>query len=208
MQERTALEDQLTAIGRIEQELDDKHQLIELGEAEKDQAVVTDAENALRRLKADVARRETRGAAVRRGRSQRQLSGSPCRRRRHREPGLGQHAAAHVHALGREARLQGRVHGGDARARRPASSRRPSRSRAATPMAGSRPRGGVHRLVRISPYQFQCAPPHLVREHRGLSGDRRQHQDRHPGGRTSASTACARAGQGASTSTRPSRRSA
>jgi peptide chain release factor 2 len=58
MQERTALEDQLTSIGRIEQELDDNIAMIELGEAEKDKAVVTEAEDALRRLKADVARRE------------------------------------------------------------------------------------------------------------------------------------------------------
>jgi peptide chain release factor 2 len=58
MQERTALEDQLTAIGRIEQELDDQLTMIELGETEKDQAVIADAENALRKLKADVARRE------------------------------------------------------------------------------------------------------------------------------------------------------
>jgi peptide chain release factor 2 len=58
MQERTALEDQLTALGRISQELDDQTMLIELGEAEKDQAVITEAENALRRLKAEVARRE------------------------------------------------------------------------------------------------------------------------------------------------------
>lgn len=58
MQERTALEDQLGAIGRIQQELDDQVTLIELGEAEKDQAVVTEAENALRRLKTEVARRE------------------------------------------------------------------------------------------------------------------------------------------------------
>ena len=58
MQERTALEDQLTAIGRIEQELDDQLTMIELGEAEKDQAVVSDAEAALKRLKAEVARRE------------------------------------------------------------------------------------------------------------------------------------------------------
>ncbi len=44
MQERTALEDQLGAIGRIERELDDNIGLIELGEAEKDQAVIADAE--------------------------------------------------------------------------------------------------------------------------------------------------------------------
>jgi peptide chain release factor 2 len=58
MQERTALEDQLTSIGRIEQELDDQLTMIDLGEAEKDQAVVADAENALRKLRAEVARRE------------------------------------------------------------------------------------------------------------------------------------------------------
>ena len=58
MQERTALEDQLTAIGRIEQELDDQLTMIELGEAEKDQTVIAEAENALRKLKAEVAHRE------------------------------------------------------------------------------------------------------------------------------------------------------
>jgi len=59
MQERTALEDQLTAIDRIQRELEDQTGMIELGEAEKDQAVVTEAENALRKLKAGVSKRET-----------------------------------------------------------------------------------------------------------------------------------------------------
>src|SRR4030081_763106 len=58
MQERTALEDQLTSIGRIEQELDDNLTMIELGEAEKDQKVVAEAEAARRKRRADVARRE------------------------------------------------------------------------------------------------------------------------------------------------------
>src|SRR5882762_9042754 len=58
MQERTALESQLTAIGRIEQDLDDQITMIELGEAEKDKKVVTEAEEALKRLKTEVARRE------------------------------------------------------------------------------------------------------------------------------------------------------
>ena len=46
MQERTALEDQLAAIGRIEQDLDDQLTMIELGEAENDQKVVAEAEAA------------------------------------------------------------------------------------------------------------------------------------------------------------------
>jgi peptide chain release factor 2 len=58
MQERTALEDQLTAIGRIEQELDDQLTMIELGEAEKDGKAIAEAEEALRKLKVEVARRE------------------------------------------------------------------------------------------------------------------------------------------------------
>ena len=59
MQERTALEDQLKSIARIELELDDQITMIELGESEKDQSAVTEAEEALKRLKAEVARRET-----------------------------------------------------------------------------------------------------------------------------------------------------
>jgi peptide chain release factor 2 len=58
MRERDALEDNLTAIGRIEQDLDDQLTLIELGESEKDEKTVTDAEAALKRLRAEVARRE------------------------------------------------------------------------------------------------------------------------------------------------------
>ena len=58
MQERTALEEQLTAISRIEQELDDQLTMIELGEAEKDQKAVAEAEAALQKLKAEVTRRE------------------------------------------------------------------------------------------------------------------------------------------------------
>jgi peptide chain release factor 2 len=58
MQERTDLDDSLTAIGRITQEVDDQVMLIELGEAESDQKVVAEAEEALRKLKAEVARRE------------------------------------------------------------------------------------------------------------------------------------------------------
>src|SRR5262245_1376905 len=58
MQERTALDEQLGAIGRIERELDDQLTMIELGEAEKDQKVIAEAENELRRLKAEAARRE------------------------------------------------------------------------------------------------------------------------------------------------------
>jgi peptide chain release factor 2 len=58
MQERTALEDQISAIGRIEQELDDQLTMIELGESEKDAKVVTEAEQALKRIAAELERRK------------------------------------------------------------------------------------------------------------------------------------------------------
>ncbi|MGE0060527.1 MAG: peptide chain release factor 2 [Xanthobacteraceae bacterium] len=58
MRERDALEDQLGAIARIEQELDDHIGMIELGEAEKDAGVVAEAEAALKALRVEVGRRE------------------------------------------------------------------------------------------------------------------------------------------------------
>jgi peptide chain release factor 2 len=58
MRERDALDEQLTAIGRIEQEIDDQLTMIELGEAENDDKAVTDAEAALKRVKTELARRE------------------------------------------------------------------------------------------------------------------------------------------------------
>lgn len=58
MQERTALDDQLNAIGRMEGELADHVAMIELGEAEKDQGVIAESEAALKKLKAEAARRE------------------------------------------------------------------------------------------------------------------------------------------------------
>jgi peptide chain release factor 2 len=58
MQERTALDEQLTALSRIDQDLDDQITLIELGEAENDQNVIAEAEASLRKLKTEVTRRE------------------------------------------------------------------------------------------------------------------------------------------------------
>ena len=52
------LDEQLGALSRIGQELDDQVTLIELGEAENDQKVIAEAEAALRKLKTEVARRE------------------------------------------------------------------------------------------------------------------------------------------------------
>jgi len=47
MRERDALDDQLKAIGRIEQELEDQLTLIELGETEKDDKTVGEIADAV-----------------------------------------------------------------------------------------------------------------------------------------------------------------
>ena len=58
MQERTALGDRLDSLKRLDQELADNVELIALGEVEKDAATVSEAEAALAKLKEEVARRE------------------------------------------------------------------------------------------------------------------------------------------------------
>ena len=58
MQERTALEDSLSSIKRVETDLSDCIELIALGEAEKDDATVKDAETKLAELKAETGRRQ------------------------------------------------------------------------------------------------------------------------------------------------------
>ncbi|MFG1403681.1 peptide chain release factor 2 [Xanthobacter sediminis] len=58
MQERTTLEDGLGAVDRVARDLADNIELIELGEAESDESVVTEAAAALDGLKVELARRE------------------------------------------------------------------------------------------------------------------------------------------------------
>jgi peptide chain release factor 2 len=57
MQERTALGDALEAVRRIEQELSDQIEMIGLGEAEKDQSVIADAEARIAALRREVEAR-------------------------------------------------------------------------------------------------------------------------------------------------------
>jgi peptide chain release factor 2 len=59
MRERQHLESQIATVERIERELADQTGLIELGEAEADAGVVAEAEAALRELAAEAERRQT-----------------------------------------------------------------------------------------------------------------------------------------------------
>ncbi len=58
MRERQLLEEGISAVRRIERELADNVELIEMGEAEEDDDVVAEAEEALRHLLADAARQQ------------------------------------------------------------------------------------------------------------------------------------------------------
>ena len=58
MRERNDLDDQISAIKRLERELDDAVTLIELGEAEDDAASVQEGEAAIRAVQAEAARRQ------------------------------------------------------------------------------------------------------------------------------------------------------
>ncbi|WP_201838607.1 peptide chain release factor 2 [Microvirga zambiensis] len=58
MRERTSLEDQISAVKRLEQELEDAITLIDLGEAEGDEGTISEGEEAIRNLQAEAARRQ------------------------------------------------------------------------------------------------------------------------------------------------------
>jgi peptide chain release factor 2 len=58
MRERTALEEQVGSIRRLQQELDDALTLVELGEAESDETSVSEGEAAIRKVEAEAARRQ------------------------------------------------------------------------------------------------------------------------------------------------------
>ncbi|WP_417804126.1 peptide chain release factor 2 [Thalassospira lucentensis] len=58
MRERTQLDDAINGYKKLAQELDDNIELIELGEAEDDEDIVTEAEEGLRKIKAIAAQRE------------------------------------------------------------------------------------------------------------------------------------------------------
>ena len=102
------------------------------------------------------------------------------RGRRHRQPGLGRDAPAHVPALVRPPRLQARHHrhpggggGGDQERHRDGA----GRVRLRLPRGGSgRPPPGAHQPLRL-----ERPPPDLVRVGLRVARDRRDDRDRRPG---------------------------
>ncbi|MDR7036767.1 peptide chain release factor 2 [Methylobacterium sp. BE186] len=58
MRDRTQLDEAVSAIKRLEQDLEDAQTLIELGEAENDQATIEEGERGVRAVEAEAARRQ------------------------------------------------------------------------------------------------------------------------------------------------------
>ena len=139
MRERQELDDRHRARSkRIERELEEQYRADRARRGRGRQASSPRPKRRSRRCARGRAP-PGRDAAVGRGRRQRHLSRDPCRRRRHREPGLGRDAAAHVCALGgARTATRSRVleeHAGEEAGIKSAT----IQSRATTPMAGSRP---------------------------------------------------------------------
>ena len=116
-------------------------------------------------------------------------------RRRHRVAGLGRDAAAHVPALGRAQGLQDRADRLPA-GRRGRHQERDVHGQGRIRLRLSQAESGVHRLVRISPFDA------AARRHTSFAsvyvypGDRRRDRDRHQRRRTCASTPIRSSGAG------------
>ncbi len=178
MRERDALDDRLNALGRIKRELDDQLTMIELGESEKDDKTVADAEGALKKLRADVARRELEAL----------LSGEADANDAFLEVHAGAGGTESQDWAGMLMRMYIRwaeAHGykvewveeteGEGAGLKSATvtDQGPQRLWLAQEREW-RASAGAHLAVRL-----QCAPPHLVCQRCRLSGNRRPHQDRH-----------------------------
>jgi hypothetical protein len=189
----------------IDSGLRDNVELIELGEAEGDAEIVTEAEAALKDAGRNRRREGARGAAGRRGRRQRHLPRDQRRRRRHRKLRLGEMLArmyvrwAEKHGYTVELQSESRRRrGGDQVGQ--LQDQRQERLWLAEVGIGRAP-AGAHLALRQ-----RGAAAHVLLLGLGLSGGRRQHRDRGARTRTSASTPTGRRARAASTSTRPTRR--
>ena len=182
MRERDALDDQLKAIGRIEQELEDQLTLIELGESGERRQNGRRGGSGAQTLKTEVARRELEAL----------LSGeadaNDCYLEVHAGAG-GTESQDWASMLMRMYVRWAEAHGYKVEWIEETEGEGAGIKSATVVIKGHNAYGwlksedGVHRLVRISPFDCQCAAAHVIRQRQRLSGGRRPHQNRHQGKR-------------------------
>ncbi len=169
MRERTSLEDQITAIKRLEQDIEDATMLIELGDAEGDAATVKEAEESIRAVQAEAARRQVETL----------LSGEADANDTYVEVHSGAGGTESQDWASMLQRMYARW--GERRKYKVELLEITDGEEAGIKSATLLIKGhnaygwlktesGVHRLVRISPYDFERAAPHEFRVGVGLSG--------------------------------------
>ena len=205
MRDRQTLADALDGYKALARELADQRELIELGEAEGDDAVVADAEAAIRALREQAAQREIEALldgeadgndtfleinAGAGGTESCDWAAMLARMYVRWAEAKGMKVELIAESPGEEAGIRSvtyRINGPNAYGwLKTESGRAPARAHLALRQRG--------------------AAAHLVLLGLGLSGRRRQHRDRHRSRTTSASTPTARRAPAASTSTPPTRR--
>ena len=100
MRERTRLQNSLDVIDRIDRELNDNVELIELGESENDEQVIGEAEKAIQDLHQFSQKQELETLLSGEADCKRLLYRSSCRRRWDGSPRLGANLITDVYALG------------------------------------------------------------------------------------------------------------
>ncbi len=151
MQERRRLDEAIAAVKAIETERNDTVELMEMAEAEGDTGMVDDGVAGLAALAERGRAGQGQGAAGGRGRRQRFLYRDQCRRGRHREPGLGRDAPAHVYRWAERHGMKVELidhHAGEQAGIKSAT----LLLKGENAYGYAKTESGVHRLVRISPY--------------------------------------------------------
>ena len=203
MQERNALEDGLGAIGKIERDLDDQITMIELGEAEKDAAVDRRGRGRAQascrpRRRAASSRRCCRAKPTPTTPSSKCMP-APAAPRARTGPSM----------LLRMYTRWAEQHGYKVEYLEETPGEGAGIKSATIQIKGHNAYGwlkgenGVHRLVRISPFDSNARRHTSFANVAHLSGDRRPHRDRHQGERRAHRHDARLAAPAASTSTRP-----
>ena len=149
------LKDRVDRYDHLESSLRNLEAMDELLEDERDPELTKELESGLDRLEQEletVRARRSAGGSLRRSRRHRHPAGG---RRGDRVAGLGRHAAPDVMAGGPRSRASAWRSTRSITARRRASNRRRSCSMGRTRMGSCSAERGVHRLVRISPFDAQ-----------------------------------------------------